>query len=80
MKYRTFDFAGVDPSPKTKKEKGIYFYAAKFGGKKTDFFSYTKIIDKKKYYISSGLKSPRRIVSKYHSYKTKKLAKGITNK
>ena len=46
MKYRTFDFAGVDPSPKTEKEKGIYFYAAKFGGKKIDFFSYTKIIDR----------------------------------
>ena len=75
MKFRTFDFAGVDPSPKTDKEKGIYFYAAKFGGKKTDFFSYTKIIDKKKYYLTSGLKNPKRIVSKYQSYKDKKIRK-----
>ena len=73
MKYRTFDFAGVDPSPKTEKEKGIYFYAAKFGGKKIDFFSYTKIIDRKKYYLSSGIKNPRKIISRYHNYKSKKL-------
>jgi len=75
MKFNTFDFAGVDPSPKTKKEKGIYFYAEKFGGKKIDFFSYTKIIDQKKYYLSSGLKNPKRIVSKYQSYKEKKFRK-----
>jgi lipid II:glycine glycyltransferase (peptidoglycan interpeptide bridge formation enzyme) len=80
MKYHTFDFAGVDPSPKTEKEKGIYFYAAKFGGKKIDFFSYTKIIDRKKYYLSSTLKNPRKIVSKIHSYKLKKLEKRMINK
>ena len=75
MQYRTFDFAGVDPIPKTKKEKGIYFYAEKFGGKKYDYFSYTKIIDRKKYYLSSGLKNPRKIVSKYHRNKHKKIRK-----
>lgn len=73
MNMNTFDFAGVDPSPKTKKEKGIYFYAEKFGGEKIDFFSYTKILDKKKYYLSTGLKNPRKIVSKYYSYKQKKV-------
>ena len=70
MKYNTFDFAGVDPSPKTKKEKGIYFYAEKFGGKKINFFSYTKIIDQKKFYLSTGLKDPKRIISKYQGNKT----------
>ena len=75
MKYKTFDFAGVDPSPKTEKEKGIYFYASKFGGKKIYFFSYTKIIDRKKYYLTSGLKNPKRLVSKYQSYKEKKTRK-----
>lgn len=80
MKYRTFDFAGVDPSPKTQKEKGIYFYAAKFGGKKIDFFSYTKIIDRKKYYLSFSLKNPKKIVSKYYSYKSKRLEKRMINK
>lgn len=73
MKFKTFDFAGVDPYPKTKKEKGIYFYAEKFGGKKINFFSYTKIVDQKKYYLSSGLKNPKRIISKYQSYKDKKI-------
>jgi hypothetical protein len=80
MKFSTFDFAGVDPSPKTEKEKGIYFYAAKFGGKEVDFFSYTKIINRKKYYLSSGLKNPKKILSKYQSYKQKKITKGMTNK
>ena len=75
MKFRTFDFAGVDPSPKTKKEKGIYFYAEKFGGKKYDYFSYTKIIDRKKYYLSSGLKNPKKIISKYRSIKNKNIRK-----
>lgn len=71
MKFRTFDFAGVDPSPKTKKEKGIYFYAEKFGGKKYEYFSYTKIVDRKKYYVSSGLKNPKKIIAKYRNKKTK---------
>ena len=75
MKFNTFDFAGVDPFPKTKKEKGIYFYAEKFGGKKINFFSYTKIIDQKKYYLSSGLQNPKKIISKYQSYKDKKIRK-----
>jgi hypothetical protein len=65
MNFRTFDFAGVDPNPKTKKEKGIFFYAEKFGGKKYEYFSYTKIIDKKKYYVSTGFKNPKKIVNKY---------------
>jgi len=80
MKFKTFDFAGVDPSPKTEKEKGIYFYAAKFGGKKISFFSYTKIIDKKKYYLTSGLKDPKRIISKYQDYKVKMTRKKDENK
>ena len=75
MKFHTFDFAGVDPAPKTKKEKGIYFYAAKFGGKKIDFFSYTKIIDRKKYILSTSLQNPKKIVAKYHSYKQNKARK-----
>ena len=75
MKYKTFDFAGVDPYPKTKKEKGIYFYAEKFGGKKINFFSYAKIIDQKKFYLSTGLKDPKRIISKYQGNKTNNVEK-----
>lgn len=69
MNFRTFDFAGVDPNPKSKKEKGIFFYAEKFGGEKYEYFSYTKIIDKKKYFLSSGLKNPKKIVDKYGTKK-----------
>jgi len=79
-KFKTFDFAGVDPYPKTKKEKGIYFYAEKFGGEKKSIFSYFKIIDQKKYYLSSGLKNPKRIISKYQSFKDKKIEKNNENK
>ena len=81
MKFHTFDFAGVDPSPKTEKEKGIYFYAAKFGGRKVNQFSYTKILDRKKYYFSLVLKNPRLIVSKYHDIiNRKRLEKGVIDK
>ncbi|MEK9993442.1 MAG: GNAT family N-acetyltransferase [Hydrogenophilales bacterium] len=74
-KLKTFDFAGVDPSPKTKKEKGIYFYAEKFGGEKINFFSYTKIVNRKKFYFSSSLQNPNKIISKYHKFKQKKIRK-----
>jgi hypothetical protein len=67
MNYLTFDFAGVDPEPKTAKEKGIYFYAEKFGGEKIHYSVYTKIIDQKKYYLSSGLKNPKKILNKIKS-------------
>ena len=80
MKFKTFDFAGVDPLPKTKKEKGIYFYAEKFGGKKINFFSYSKILNQKKYYLTSGLQNPKRIISKYQSYKDKKIIKSNESK
>ena len=80
MKFKTFDFAGVDPLPKTKKEKGIYFYAEKFGGKKINFFSYSKILNQKKYYLTSGLQNPKRIISKYQSYKDKKIIKNNGSK
>ena len=57
----TFDFAGVDPNPKTKKEKGIYYYASKWGGKLYDYSVYTKIVDRTKFSISSLLKNPSKI-------------------
>ena len=75
MNFRTFDFAGVDPSPKTSKEKGIYFYAEKFGGKKFYYFSYTKILNKKKYFLSSSLKEPKKIISKLKSAKNRNTTK-----
>lgn len=59
--YKTFDFAGVNPNPQTDKEKGIYFYASKFGGKLFDYSICTKIIDRTKFKISSGLKNPSKL-------------------
>ena len=32
----------------------------KFGGEKIHYSVYTKIIDKKKYYLSSGLNNPKK--------------------
>lgn len=64
MKFGTFDFAGVNPKPKTEKEKGIYYYASKWGGKKREYTRYTKILNRNKYYLSSGLKNPSKILRK----------------
>jgi len=59
--YHTFDFAGVNPNPQTSKEKGIYFYASKWGGKIYEYTIYTKIVNKLKFNLSSGLKNPSKI-------------------
>lgn len=59
--YHTFDFAGVNPNPQTSKEKGIYFYASKWGGKLYEYTVCTKITNKFKFNISSGLKNPSKI-------------------
>lgn len=59
--YNTFDFAGVNPNPQTSKEKGIYFYASKWGGKLYEYTVCTKITSKFKFNISSGLKNPSKI-------------------
>lgn len=60
-KFSTFDFAGVNPNPQTQKEKGIYFYASKWGGKMYKYSIYTKIPNKLKFKISSGLKNPSKL-------------------
>lgn len=67
MNFHTFDFAGVDPNPKTNKEKGIFFYAEKFGGKKMEYYSFHKIVNRKKFYLTVGLKDPKRVGKKYIS-------------
>lgn len=59
--YRTFDFAGVNPHPKTDKEKGIYYYASKFGGQLYEYTICTKIVNPTKFKLSSGLKNPNKL-------------------
>lgn len=61
MNLETFDFAGVNPNPKTTKEKGIYYYASKWGGNLYNYTVYTKILDSKKHKITSFLKNPKKI-------------------
>jgi hypothetical protein len=60
--YKTFDFAGVNPNPVTKKEKGIYYYAKKWGGKLHDYTVYTKMTNKNKFRISNILRNPDKIL------------------
>jgi len=60
-KFKTFDFAGVNPNPKTNKEKGIYFYASKFGGQLYEYSICTKMINSTKFKLSSGLKNPSKL-------------------
>ena len=48
--------------------------------KKLTFFSYSKILNQKKYYLTSGLQNPKRIISKYQSYKDKKIIKSNESK
>ena len=57
--YSTFDMGGINPFPKSLKEKKIDFYKSKWGGKKFNYTVYTKILDKKKIMLSSFLKNPK---------------------
>lgn len=40
--YKIYDLAGVSPKPKTTKEKGIYGFKAKWGGKLVSYYTYNK--------------------------------------
>ena len=67
--FKTFDFAGVNPHPETSKEKGIYFYASKFGGELFDYTICTKIVSPTKFKLSSGLKNPSKLKSILSNFK-----------
>ena len=76
--YSSFDVGGINPYPVLEKEKNIDFYKSKWTGEKYDYFFYTKIIDRKKYYFSIGIKNLKRIISKYQRYKDNNIRKGNT--
>lgn len=65
--YETFDFAGVNPNPQTQKEKGIYFYASKWGGKLYSYYDCKKFLNKKKYRLSYGIKHPKTVKKFFRS-------------
>ena len=73
--YSSFDVGGINPNPVSEKEKKIDYYKSKWTGKKYDYFFYTKIINRKKYYISTALKNPKRIISKYQGNKANNVEK-----
>ena len=56
----------------------IDYYKSKWTGKKYDYFFYTKIINRKKYYFSTALKNPNRIISKSQRYKHNNITKENT--
>ena len=76
--YSSFDVGGINPNPVLEKEKKIDYYKSKWTGKKYDYFFYTKIINRKKYYFSTALKNPNRIISKSQRYKHNNITKENT--
>lgn len=76
--YSSFDVGGINPNPLLEKEKKIDYYKSKWNGKKYDYYFYTKIINKKKYFLSTALKNPNRIISKYQRYKENNIKKENT--
>ncbi len=68
MKYLTYDMGGVNPIPKSEKDKQIDFYKSKWAGKKFDYVQYVKIFDKTKLKISSILKHPTKIGRKLNHF------------
>ena len=73
--YSSFDVGGINPYPVLEKEKNIDFYKSKWNGKKYNYFFYTKIINRKKYYVSTAIKNPKRIISKYQRHKDNNIRK-----
>ena len=61
---KTFDMAGVNPNPSSKKEEQIDFFKSKWGGKKYDYFTFIKILDQKKARISFALQDPKKILAR----------------
>lgn len=59
--FQILDMGGINPSPKTDKEKQISFYKSKWGGKNFDFQIVTKIYNPSKFKISSILQNPSKL-------------------
>ena len=60
-KYYRYDMGGVNPNPQSKKEEMIKFFKSKWQGQLLPYMTYTKIIKKTKYKISSVLMQPNRL-------------------
>lgn len=65
--YRTYDMGGINPSPKSEKEKNIDFFKSKWGGQKHEYTLYTKILSKTKARLSAALKNPKKILQSISS-------------
>lgn len=59
-----FDVGGANPNPELDKEKQIDFYKSKWGGKKYQYYLYTKIFNKTKTKISALVKNPKNLRKK----------------
>ena len=60
-KYLQYDMGGVNPQPKSQKEEMIKFFKSKWEGQLLPYMTYTKIIKKTKYKISSVILQPSRL-------------------
>lgn len=65
--YKTFDMGGFNPNPASEKEKNIDFFKSKWSGNEIHYHLYTKIINSKKFKLSSILIHPERLSLKLRS-------------
>jgi len=63
-KFLTYDMGGANPSPISKKEKGIKHFKSKWNGKEVQYTLYTKIVNKTRFKISKGLRQPNLVLKK----------------
>lgn len=63
-KYFRYDMGGVSPHPQSSKEEMIKFFKSKWQGELLPYMTYTKIIKKTKYKISSVIMQPNRLHKK----------------
>lgn len=68
QKFTTFDFAGVNPNPQNPKEKGIYYYASKWGGDLLSYNICTKFLNKSKYRLLHGIKDLKSITNVFGNH------------
>ena len=65
-KHLTYNMGGVHPFPDSEKEKKIYFYKSKWGGRQFDYLQYTKTFNKTKIKISKAMLQPKRVPKEIH--------------
>lgn len=59
--YQMYDMGGINPVPKTEKERSINFYKSKWGGNELPYVRYVKVLSDFKLKASSILNDPKKV-------------------